>query len=211
MVQLGFLKILKGTEMEKIAMADGYNYSEYPPYEILENPYITYKEILRLKDIDTIVDNFYNSGRFKKSISYIIDNFYSSYFSFYNEFAEFWENNGYNKVAHKSISLFNYIFEFYIKKSFANIEIFKECLKYDYLLGGKPGVYPYWYERIQEREIYREKIENRAEFESNREAYKKSELEIFKSNIVGNKAGRKAVLFLYLKNGVRTEVYYIDE
>ena len=211
MVQLGFLKILKGTEMEKIAIRDGYKYFDYPPYEIVENKYISFKEILRLKDIDTIVDNFYNSGRFKKSIEFIIEKFYQSPFQFYNEFAEFWDKKGYNRVAHKTVSFFDYIYEFYNYKNFKDIEIFKEQLKYDYLMMGKPGVFPAWYKREVNREIYREKVENREEFESNREAYKKSELEIFKGNILGEKEEKIAVLFLYLKGGVKTEVYYIND
>lgn len=211
MVQLGFLKILKGTEMEEIAKKDGYKYFEYPPYEIMENRYLTYKEITRLKDIDTIVDNFYNSGRFNKSLSFLTDNFYNSYFEFYNEFAEFWERKKYNKVAHKLISLFEYIFDFYLEKEFEEIERFKESLKYDYLMSGKPGVYPKWYERKTDREIYREKVENREEFESNREAYKKSEMEIFETDIVEGSSRKNAVLFLYLKNGVKTEVYRVNE
>jgi radical SAM superfamily enzyme YgiQ (UPF0313 family) len=211
MVQLGFLKILKGTEMEEIAKKDGYKYSEYPPYEILENKYLTYKDIMRLKDIDTIVDNFYNSGRFKESITFIINNFYNSNFDFYNEFAEFWKEKGYNKIAHKTFSLFDYIFNFYLEKQFGEIEKFIENLKYDYLKMGKPGIYPKWYKKNIDREIYRDKIENREEFESNREAYKKSELEIFETDIINGISKKKAVLFLYLKNGVKTEVYTIND
>ena len=76
---------------------------------------------------------------------------------------------------------------------------------------GKPGVFPAWYKREVNREIYREKVENREEFESNREAYKKSELEIVKGNILGEKEEKVAVLFLYLKGGVKTEVYCIND
>lgn len=210
MVQLGFLKILRGTEMEKIALKDGYKYSDYPPYEIISNPYISYKEIVRLKDIDTIVDNFYNSGKFKKSLNFIVDNFYSSPFKFYNEFAIFWENKGYNKVAHKTVSFYEYLYEFFIQQKFIKTDEFKEVLKYDYLMMGKPGIFPYWYERKVDREIYRKNVEDRKEFVNNREAYKKSELEIFNSSLLTGKTEISAVLFLYLKDGVKTEVYEVN-
>ncbi len=64
MMQLGFLKILSGTEMERLAMADTrYVYLSHPPYEVLATPWVPFEEMMLLKDIDRTVDIFYNSGR----------------------------------------------------------------------------------------------------------------------------------------------------
>lgn len=63
MLQLGFLKILSGTEMAQIAKHENYLYLSAPPYEITQTPWLSFKEIMILKDIDKTVDIYYNSGR----------------------------------------------------------------------------------------------------------------------------------------------------
>lgn len=64
MLQLGFLKILKGTAMEKIAKSEpGYIYLNHPPYEVTATTWLSFEDISQLKDIEKTVDIFYNSGR----------------------------------------------------------------------------------------------------------------------------------------------------
>lgn len=72
-LQLGFLKILKGSPIESTVEEHGYKYRSYPPYEILSNKYLSYKDIDGLKSVENVVDRFYNTGRFKYSVEYIYD------------------------------------------------------------------------------------------------------------------------------------------
>ncbi len=72
MLQLGFLKIIKGTPMARDAKKYGMVYSPYPPYEILKTNWISFSDLRRLHDIEEMVETYYNSGRFSTTLSYLI-------------------------------------------------------------------------------------------------------------------------------------------
>jgi len=85
-IQLGFLKMLKGTSMRENAGKYGMNYLDIPPYEILSNDSIDYEHLLILKDISFLVDKYYNSRCFEHSLEYLLDIFknpYDMYFAIY--------------------------------------------------------------------------------------------------------------------------------
>ena len=142
-LQLGFLKILKGSPIEKKVAEHGYVYRTYPPYEVLYNSYISYKEIMELKEVEHILDRFYNTGRFKYSIEYLYDTIYKS--------------NGYelfeklkNIIKENSIDIVKKEEEFRVAKLLGevlqnnenfNFEFFLELLKLDYInMGRNPNV-----------------------------------------------------------------------
>ena len=75
-LQLGFLKVLSGAEMELRAESYGLVYSSHPPYEVLYTKWLSYDEILKLKKIEQVVEIYYNSRQFTNTISYgIFDSF----------------------------------------------------------------------------------------------------------------------------------------
>jgi len=196
MVQLGFLKILKGTQISREVEEYGYNYMEFPPYEVLSNKFISYGEISMLKDVEGMLDYYYNSEKFEGSLKYIMENHYKSSFEFYEDMAVFFREKGYIQVAHKQAAIFNHLYEFYREKQFTDLDIFVEYLKYDYLHMGKPGNYPYWFESNKNREKYSETIE-KMNFKNTREAHKKSEIERFNYNILRGQEGVIDILFIY--------------
>ncbi|MPN01684.1 hypothetical protein SDC9_148895 [bioreactor metagenome] len=73
MLQLGFLKLLKGTKIRKEADKFYYRYASFPPYEVISNDFISSDELMRLKDIEDLVDRYYNSGAFYLSLKYIFE------------------------------------------------------------------------------------------------------------------------------------------
>jgi len=77
-LQLGFLKILKGSPIENTVEKHEYKYRSYPPYEVLSNKYMTYKDMDKLKAVENVLDRFYNTGRFKYSIEYLYDRVYNN-------------------------------------------------------------------------------------------------------------------------------------
>ncbi len=70
-LQLGFLKILSGTQMEQEAEQYGIIYSSQPPYEVLATKWLTYDDVCRLKQIEEAVETFYNSRQFEGTIRYL--------------------------------------------------------------------------------------------------------------------------------------------
>lgn len=204
MVQLGFLKILKGTQISTEIEEFDYKYMEFPPYEVLANKFISYREITMLKDIEGVLDHYYNSEKFERSLKFILENHYESSFDFYEEMALYFREKGYFQMGHKLVAIFNHFYEFYRSKDFDKLEIFTEHLKYDYLMLGKPGSYPYWFVSHKDKEKYNNTIEN-LQFKSAREAHKKTEIERFSYNVLTGKEDQVDLLFIYEGREVKVQ------
>lgn len=182
MIQLGFLKLLKGTKMYDEREKYGYRYFSKPPYEVFSNDFISFGEIIKLKNLEKVLDFYYNSEKFQESVQWIIDTHYSSAFDFYEEVAEYFDRNGYLKVSHKESALFTLLYNFYEEKEFSEKDVFLEYLKYDYLMLGKAGFYPEWFKSEKDGELY-DKLIKEENYKSIREGHKNSELERFRYNI----------------------------
>ena len=93
-LQLGFLKVLKGSPMYERAGSYGINYTSLPPYEVLYSRWISYEEICRLKKIEEMVELYYNSGQFAHTLP-VLEQVFESPFVFYERLADYYEENGY--------------------------------------------------------------------------------------------------------------------
>ena len=214
MIQLGFLKILKGTEISKQIEDFNYKYMGFPPYEVISNNDITYEELLKLKDVEEVLDFYYNSSDFTKSLDYIISNFYNSPFDFFLDIANYYEKEGLFKVAHKKIAIFNFLVDFYeykkFNKSIKDKFLFIEYLKFDYLNLGKPGKYPEWFISTKDKDFYHNTVEKLVEdkkFKNNRQGFKSTEMEEFRINIFSGKEETTRLLFIYNGKKTKIEVY----
>lgn len=149
-LQVGFLKLLKGSGLRAVGEKFGYVYSEFPPYDILENDSLSYGELLKLKGIEQMVEVYWNSRTFRTSLEIFLSSFYSNPFTFFEELWRFWETNGYQHVAHNKNKLYEILFEFYEYKGFVNSNVFKELLKFDYLKTTKTSSLPSFFSKIEE-------------------------------------------------------------
>jgi len=137
MVQLGFLKLLRGSDMRIEAEEWGIEYSPYPPYEVLKTSYINYFELLELKKIDEMVDKYNNSGKFSNILKYLIPKFETP-FDFFKELGNFFEEKGYFNRNIGSVEYYKVFLDFYNEKMQDKEErILKEIVKYDYLCFNK--------------------------------------------------------------------------
>ncbi|MGL6130544.1 MAG: DUF4080 domain-containing protein, partial [Fusobacteriaceae bacterium] len=198
MVQMGFLKILKGTRMEREVEQYGYAYTDFAPFEVLSNDFITFGELVKLKEIERVLDFYYNSEKFEKSLNYIISNFYNSPFVFFQDIAEYFKKSGYMDIGHKEQSLYNYLLDFYNHNNFQNRDIFIEHLKFDMLKSGKISNPPHWMVRKRDDEKHNVLIKSQ-NYTSVREGHKFSDLELFSYNILDGKP-EKIQLFFNYKN-----------
>lgn len=97
-LQLGFLKKLKGAKLN----TDGSTFTDEPPYEIISSDAMSYDDILKLKDIEDVLEKYYNSGTFSKTVEYFISKYFSdSPYEFFAELAEYFTEKGF---AGQSIS-----------------------------------------------------------------------------------------------------------
>lgn len=149
-LQLGFLKMIKGTGIRNNADEHEFRYKDYPPYEVLYNKYITYNEILKLKDIEEILERYFNSKNFVLSMRYIIHNYYKeSPFKFFEDFATYFDKNGYFNMSQGKNQLYKILLDFYTEKINKNVELFTEIIKYDYISLGKTSNVPGFMSKIE--------------------------------------------------------------
>ncbi|MGL4733055.1 MAG: DUF4080 domain-containing protein [Fusobacteriaceae bacterium] len=201
MIQMGFLKILKGTRMEMEVEQYGYSYTDFAPFEVISNRFITFGELVKLKEIERVLDFYYNSEKFQKSLDYIIGNFYNSPFLFFQDIAEYFKEKGYMDIGHKEQSLYNYLLNFYENKKFENRGIFIEYLKFDMLKNGKVSSTPQWLQRKRDEERYNTLIKSK-NYVSVREGHKFSDLESFSYNILDGTVGEIDIFFDYKNRSV---------
>ena len=135
-IQLGFLKLLKGSSMLEEAEQYGMKYSMYPPYEILKTNLVSYEEMLKLKKVEAMVDKYYNSGKFNYIISYFEDKF-NTPFDFYFELGKFFDNNGYFNKNIGNIEYYKVFLDFSKIILQKDDKILLDIVKFNYLLYNK--------------------------------------------------------------------------
>ena len=149
-IQLGFLKLLHGTKIRQTEVKDVF--TAEPPYEVLQTEYITYDELLRLKAIEDIVEKYYNSGVFPKSVEYLI-NLFDTPFDFFENLADFYQEKGYDRIGISRDKLHEILHIFSGTLNNADMSEFTDLLLFDYLKNNKPRT-PDWAKRepvIKER------------------------------------------------------------
>lgn len=152
-VQLGFLKLLKGSPLGIDADLHGYVFQEHPPYQILKNNYLGYYELVLLQDVEEMVERYYNSKAFAYTMGYLIGNTYQGdAFRFFQELAHFWREKSCYLKGHKREEEYLLLYEFAVQNRVPNTLAIKEYLRFDYLLHQGPrhlpvvlqnGDYPY--------------------------------------------------------------------
>ena len=141
MLQLGFLKLLKGSGIRNRAKEYGIEYNSFNPYEVLKSKWISYEELVILKEVEHILELYYNSGRFKNSLCYIFKNHYSSFFQFYMDFADYWRENALFAASQSTKELYNILHGFAKSKDIMRMSL-NELIKLDWLLYYNNGNMP---------------------------------------------------------------------
>lgn len=135
-LQLGFLKVLSGTQMSDESGEYEIIYGSRPPYEVLCTKWLSYGDILVLKGIEEAVEIYYNSGQFKTSLKYL-EAEYENPFDMYRELSEYYELCGIRERAHSRLERYTLLAAFVKEKrkpEEAEYEYFLECLLYDLYL-----------------------------------------------------------------------------
>lgn len=132
MLQLGFLKVLPGTQMSRETDCHKLIYMDEPPYEILATAYMPYKEIQLLKRLENVFEQVYNSGCFANTLRLLTAK-EASAFDFYKRLTEWWVKKGYYPQVHNGRGtakiLYDYIDEHIDEETLKTNLI--EVLRYD--------------------------------------------------------------------------------
>lgn len=176
-LQLGFLKVLHGTSMEIYAKQNGWKWMENPMYETFSTPYMSYDDILFLKDIEVLVDAYYNSGIFPTVMNYIERNY--GYWNFFSQMVKAARKTEVFAAARRE----SYWFEFLAaNKDLFGGELLYELLRYDFIRTGKKGGYPEWYVHNYNKDEHRQFLENNGGVTNARLDFAYSDFEVFKIN-----------------------------
>jgi anaerobic magnesium-protoporphyrin IX monomethyl ester cyclase len=140
MIQLGFLKMIKGSLIRQNANQNGSVYSKYPPYEILMTNDITFNELMQLRKIEYLLDKYYNSKQFKYSLDYVIRMRNINSFDFFEKFSSYLQMTDMFSRKISRIELISVYLEF-CRTILDDTEkkLFYDLLKFDYYRFDKKG------------------------------------------------------------------------
>lgn len=156
-LQLGFLKLLKGTKIRREASDYNYQCTSLPSYEVLANNKLSYDQLLKLKDVEYILKKYYNSGAFSKSLFYILTNYYNSSFQFFTDLAEYFNTKKLDRVSHSRRALYDIFYQFYQQEIGKEIDVFIQYLKFDLLLNNQRAPIPEWADSSQHDSTFKDK------------------------------------------------------
>ena len=141
-LQLGFLKVLKGSHMMEMCQEYGIVYKTREPYEVLSTKWLDYDHVLKLKTVENMVEVYYNSGQFQNTLEYL-EGFFPDAFSIYERLGNFYMEKGYGDVSHTRMRRYEILLEFLEDVSEISMDQVKDQMVYDlYLrenLKSRPG------------------------------------------------------------------------
>lgn len=150
-LQLGFLKVLKGSYMESQKERYGLVYKSRPPYEVLYTNWLLYEEMMQLKGVEEMVEVYYNSGQFSYCLRKLEEE-YASPFVLYQELGRYYENHELHLMSHSRITRYEILLGFVREKHKERESLYRELLTFDLYL--------------------RENVKNRPEFAGEHEVSK---------------------------------------
>jgi radical SAM superfamily enzyme YgiQ (UPF0313 family) len=145
-LQLGFLKMLRGTGLRHDAERYGYIYMDHAPYEILGNDVLPFSDLLRIKRVEDVLEKYWNSHRMDRTIRYLIRHQFPSAFDFFQEFGDYWEERGWQKIGHQLEDLFVRLRSFLIDRGISDFDAAEGLMKLDYFMNHRYKPRKIWWE-----------------------------------------------------------------
>ncbi|PLS16432.1 B12-binding domain-containing radical SAM protein [Bacillus sp. M6-12] len=163
-LQLGFLKMLRGTGLRIRAAEWEYVYSNHSPYEILGNRVLSFDDIVRIKQVEDVLEKYWNDHRMDQTIEFLAGHAFLSPFDFFQDFGTFWDQQGWARIGHQLEDLFKRLNSFLSNIDFSDLDVAEGLMKYDYFINQKyKPRKPWWdqsYDKTERTGIYRSLIEN---------------------------------------------------
>lgn len=210
-LQLGFLKVLKGSMLHQKQKEFEIVYHDTAPYEVLTTHELPYADTLRLKYVEEMVETYYNSGRFLHTLAYLVP-LYESPFAFFEALSQFWVGKNYHYLGLSKMGLFDVLWRFVEQNPKVEKRKLQWEMKFDIALHEKPKKLPAWL-TVTNEEQWHDKVfafygnpdlwqKCLPHYKSNKEALRQTRLEVF-----GDEK-QKAVLFDYGKRDLLGNAEY---
>jgi len=114
-LQMGFLKVLKGSYMEEQVAAYDLRYRGIPPYEVLSTKWLPYSDVIRLKGVEDMVEVYYNSGQFPATMK-LLERKFARPAEIFTSLAEYYEENGLTGISHSRLARYEILYKFLEEK-----------------------------------------------------------------------------------------------
>ena len=206
-IQLGFLKLLKGSDMRRDAYLYNMKYSPYPPYEILSTDKISYDEIQILKRVEAVVDKYYNSQKFNTILEFFYDKFETPYEFFY-ELGNYFEQKGYFNKNIGNTEYYKVFLDFNMEILKGKEDYLVDIIRYDYLSFNKKRGIPEFLRSNIDKNI-EEDIKNQYREEY---SFRKFSVEHFSIDIDKfineNKIEKRDIYYLIGNEGEKIKIQY---
>ncbi|MBO9128452.1 B12-binding domain-containing radical SAM protein [Bacillus sp. 165] len=187
-LQLGFLKMLRGTGLRIRANDHNYVYMDHAPYEILGNNILSFDDIIRIKQVEDVLEKYWNDHRMDYTIEYLVSQVFKTPFDFFQDFGTYWDEQGWIRIGHQLEDLFKRLYSFLKHKEVANLHIIEGLMKIDYLKNHKHRPRKPWWEDRTTKDVrspyYQEIIEKPSLLGTAFEELQLQEKDIYKHTIL---------------------------
>lgn len=163
-LQLGFLKVLKGTPIYERVEDFGINYTSKPPYEVLYSKWLPYEHKLKLKAIEEVLEIYYNSNQFTVTLP-ILEQIFPNPFAMYEALADYYEENDLFITTPSRVYRYEVLMQFALRYDNMQEELYTEALTYDMYLREKLKSRPGF---CKDMHGFKEDIQKRYNMEENK-------------------------------------------
>ena len=208
-LQLGFLKVLKGSYMEEHTEEYGLVYKSLPPYEVLYTKWLPYEDVLKLKRIEEMVEVYYNSGQFSYTLEHLTGEF-ATPFAFFEQLGEYYEKHAFHMISHSRITRYEILLGFVEKYVSERVDFYRELLVFDLYLReniksrpvfvGENTVDKEWLSGFYEEESKEHKYLRGYEKYDKRQLRKMTHIEKFNYDVLGNGTQKDTVILFDYQN-----------
>ena len=208
-LQLGFLKVLKGSYMEEHTEEYGLVYKSLPPYEVLYTKWLPYEDVLKLKRIEEMVEVYYNSGQFSYTLEHLTGEF-ATPFAFFEQLGEYYEKHAFHMISHSRITRYEILLGFVEKYVSERVDFYRELLVFDLYLreniksrpvfAGENTVDKEWLSGFYEEESKEHKYLRGYEKYDKRQLRKMTHIEKFNYDVLGNGTQKDTVILFDYQN-----------
>lgn len=208
-LQLGFLKVLKGSYMEEHTEEYGLVYKSLPPYEVLYTKWLSYEDVLKLKRIEEMVEVYYNSGQFSYTLEHLTGEF-ATPFAFFEQLGEYYEKHAFHMISHSRITRYEILLGFVEKYVSERVDFYRELLVFDLYLreniksrpvfSGENTVDKEWLSGFYEEESKEHKYLRGYEKYDKRQLRKMTHIEKFNYDVLGNGTQKDTVILFDYQN-----------
>ncbi|GED27563.1 B12-binding domain-containing radical SAM protein [Brevibacillus agri] len=151
-LQLGFLKMLRGTGVRARAANHGYVFMDEAPYEILGNNVLSFADMQKIKRVEDVLEKYWNAHRMDLTLEWLLANQFETPFDFFQTFGDYWEQQGWSRIGHQLEDLFLRLQAFLQHENVEGLRHVQSLMKFDYLRNQKHRPRKLWWEDVLDKE-----------------------------------------------------------